>query len=922
MDIRTPGIVSSKLLAQRFVAKQPSSTFQKTNVPQDQFMSVPKVKLPQKIRFGTVQSEKTPTELLQQQGVLVAGAAGTMGQDILQNARQGMFNTYAMDMNLKGAQKALAQINDKLLTATAKGIVKEDAFWDIHHNTKAEALDGQRLEKPASEGGYSPEDFPQVGLVVEAIFENMAVKKKLFGNIEQRVNPKTILATNTSTLSVNEMAEGLQHPERFIGLHYFLPAVSNRLVEVIPGKLTSPEVVKQTINYARAIGKVPVLVKHDSPGFAANRLLITAAAEALHLYEDGYGSAETIDKIANKMLWGKLADMPMAQKSLMPPFVLFQKYGGLGVEIAQNIGKLGPYYKPSNILLNEHQRVQEVVKGPLKRAKSLRDDVEKSYNEAVLAWQKAEAGKNTEASKTLAAEFKIEEQQKLLARSREEVAKLEAEAKYFGNGYPKVDVAGRHETPDAKKQIIENRLYGALYGAAIQMVSEGLCEKEDIDNIAHLGFKWSFAPFASMQQQGPEKVKAALDAIKTRYGNDFKIPELPDTELNYVKTRLSEKNGALFITLDRVQSDMGAENFNTLASVTLRALKKTVEDAQENPKVKAIVIESNGGKVFSGGANLDEIKDNLNLPAVEKFVQLGLDTMNTIAASKKPTIAKVQGDAYGGGVELALACDKIVASHKATFTLPEVKLALFPGWGGPDRLAGKIGKPMAHALIGGGQSKIGALDAYFKAIPGLYNLVNQKLKWGINTPGSRLDAQTAHRLGLIHVLTSSQGLDDTVDQLLEQPEFLQKFDPQKTDPAIDPHRGLKRYQRAEDYPADIAQQFHLATIQQENVKNAGRFSQAGLALSTRMIENAGTDKAGKYTQNELKVIIENVAARNQKLMQLVDSAIAGANGNKMGSMKILAKAIATDKYTVPALLKSVVTLPVRIGASVFRPKSK
>jgi len=124
--------------------------------------------------------------------------------------------------------------------------------------------------------------------------EKMDLKKQIFARLDQLAGPKTILATNTSALSVSELAESTRHPERVIGIHFFNPVHRMQLVEVVVGRRTSPEVVHRAVRFVQQIGKLPVVVK-DSPGFLVNRILMPYLIEAGHLFANG-ASVENIDQ--------------------------------------------------------------------------------------------------------------------------------------------------------------------------------------------------------------------------------------------------------------------------------------------------------------------------------------------------------------------------------------------------------------------------------------------------------------------------------------------------------------------------------------------------------------------------------------------------------------------------------------------------
>jgi len=134
-----------------------------------------------------------------------------------------------------------------------------------------------------------------VDLVIEAAVEKLAAKQAIFRDLEGRARPDTVLATNTSALSIDAIAGGLTHPERVVGLHFFNPVHRMQLVEIVRGSRTSPDALATAVQFAKAMGKLPVLVK-DSPGFLVNRILLPYMTEAVRLFREG-GEVETIDRV-------------------------------------------------------------------------------------------------------------------------------------------------------------------------------------------------------------------------------------------------------------------------------------------------------------------------------------------------------------------------------------------------------------------------------------------------------------------------------------------------------------------------------------------------------------------------------------------------------------------------------------------------
>ena len=137
-------------------------------------------------------------------------------------------------------------------------------------------------------------DFARCGLVVEAVFEDMQVKIDALTDVEKHLAEDAWLATNTSSLSVDEIARHLERPERFCGLHYFNPVPASKLVEVVIGEQTGEELTALATEWVRGLGKTPVVVK-DAPGFASSRLGVAIALEAIRMVEEGVASPEDID---------------------------------------------------------------------------------------------------------------------------------------------------------------------------------------------------------------------------------------------------------------------------------------------------------------------------------------------------------------------------------------------------------------------------------------------------------------------------------------------------------------------------------------------------------------------------------------------------------------------------------------------------
>lgn len=211
--------------------------------------------------------------------VFIVGS-GTMGAGIAQVFAAKEHSVVLYDINDTLVEKGYAGIVNALNKQAAKSIISEEQKNSILSNLKTST---------------DLNDAKDSRLVIEAIIENIQIKKELFVKLDVICNEQTIFATNTSSLSITEIAAGLKRSDKVIGMHFFNPAPVMKLVEVISGIATCEETRKAVWETAVAIGKEPVYVK-EAPGFVVNRMLIPMINEAISILAEGVASAEDIDK--------------------------------------------------------------------------------------------------------------------------------------------------------------------------------------------------------------------------------------------------------------------------------------------------------------------------------------------------------------------------------------------------------------------------------------------------------------------------------------------------------------------------------------------------------------------------------------------------------------------------------------------------
>ncbi len=207
--------------------------------------------------------------------------AGSMGSGIAHLAARSGFEVALRDVTLDAVTRAIKGMEKLDARAVEKGAVTSDqAKAVVARITPTDKL----------------EDLAGVDFVIEAVFENMDVKKEVFSKLDSITRPDIILATNTSSMSITEISKMTKRPEKVVGMHFFNPAQVMKLVEVIRGFDTSDETVAATMELSRQLTREPVEVKIDSPGFIVNRCLMALFIEAFKLLEEGVATVEDIDK--------------------------------------------------------------------------------------------------------------------------------------------------------------------------------------------------------------------------------------------------------------------------------------------------------------------------------------------------------------------------------------------------------------------------------------------------------------------------------------------------------------------------------------------------------------------------------------------------------------------------------------------------
>ena len=525
--------------------------------------------------------------------VAVLGA-GNMGSGIAQACAQAGLTVYMRDIKPEFVQKGRERIEGPLRKRAAEGKMKPE---DV------DALMG-RLHGTTD----LKEAVQNADLVIEAVFEDLKVKQEVFAEASKYAPKDAIFATNTSSLSVTAMAAVTDRPAQFGGLHFFYPAMINKLVEVVDGKNTSPETLDALMAFSRRIGKVPIRTA-DAAGFAVNRFFVPWVNESVRLLEEGVADIPTIEAAAKE-----------AFQIGMGPFELMNV---TGVPIS----------------LHAETTLYQAFGEAYRPAKLLEQQVATKQN-----W----------------------------------------------------DLSG---TPNpAKFEAVKERLYGVAFGIATHLVDEGVCTRVDTDKGATIGLRWAKGPFEMMNALGIEKSAAAVRKYSDKWGKAFPMPrslaaqEAAGKPWHLPKVRAEYLGNVAVVTIDR------PEALNALNPDVLSDLRAAFQEVNQKPGVRAVVLTGEGQKAFVAGADIKFMSDKTPLEARE-FTTLGQQIFRDIEMGKLPVIAAINGFAFGGGLELAMSCDILLASDNAVFGLPEVGLGIHPGFGGTQRAPRLLGVQRAKELV-------------------------------------------------------------------------------------------------------------------------------------------------------------------------------------------------------------------------------
>jgi enoyl-CoA hydratase/3-hydroxyacyl-CoA dehydrogenase len=565
--------------------------------------------------------------------IAVVGA-GTMGHGIAEVAAMSGYKVFLADISDEILKNALEKIRWSLGKLSEKGQLKESVDTIMSRITPIVNL---------KEGKYT-EEFAKVisqsDFVIEAIPERLDLKQELFKFLDKHAPSHAILATNTSSLPISEIAAVTNRPDKVVGMHFFNPPPLMPLVEIIKGNKTSDETVKITYELAKRFGKQPVIVKKDVPGFIVNRILGRFLNEACWTVVRGKASIIEVDSAVRYRLGFPMGAFELADYSGIDVFYLvFTAMTQRGLKMTGCPLFKEKYEKKEFGMKTGKGFYEYPAPGKYVRPKIPKDAGQKVDIVALLAPAINEAAWLLEND----------------VASMDDIDK----AVMLGLGWP--------------KGIFE---YADEFG---------------IDTVVNTLRRLKEETGLEEYEPNPLLVKMVEEGrLGRKTGKGFREYR-PVEEIAKETILVRLEKPIAWIILNR------PDKLNPINEKMIKELSETLDELELNDDIRVVVI-TGAGRAFSAGADITGFMGVSPVKAAifsRKFQELTLK----IEYYTKPVIAALNGYTLGGGLEIAMSADFRIASETAMLGQPEIRLGIIPGAGGTQRLARLIGPSKAKELI-------------------------------------------------------------------------------------------------------------------------------------------------------------------------------------------------------------------------------
>jgi enoyl-CoA hydratase / 3-hydroxyacyl-CoA dehydrogenase len=623
--------------------------------------------------------------------------AGTMGGEIAQAIASSDIPVVLKDIEQKFVDHGLEKARE-VTKGQLDRLVSKEKLTQEQADARLEEVMGLIT------GAIDYSGFGDVDFVIEAAPERMEIKQKVFRELDEVTPGRAILASNTSSLSVTEMGEATLRSDKVIGFHFFYPASVMPLVEIVEGEDASEETVAAAINFAQAIRKQPITCA-EVPGFVVNRILNSAVGEVWRAQEEQGLSIKKIDEAVT----------------------------------AANVAPMGPFVLGDLLGLDTILHVAEHL------------------NEAY------------------GSSFYVHEGMKKLVEDGKLGAKSGGEG-FYKDGEPQLP--GDAE-PDGEA-LAELMSLKALVEACL-LLDEGVCSARELDlgMMAGAGMdprRGIFPPLMKVDMTGLDEALEKLERAKDEHGERFDPPVI--LRRLVAQGRLGQKSGQGFYPYPQPDEGEQPETvkletrdylavawlanppMNAISPQVIKDLRVVWDRVKEADGLGAMVICSSNPLVFSAGADIKAFTQ-MDEAGGRELIDGGHALLRELGQSRVSTVAAVNSIAFGGGCELAMACDFRIAAESAIFGQPEIKLGLIPGFGGTQRLPRLVGtaKGLEMNLIGDAitASEASEFGLANRVVPD-HELFETALAWGRKLAGQAPVAVEQAKL------VSDQGdLDEGID---------------------------------------------------------------------------------------------------------------------------------------------------------------
>jgi enoyl-CoA hydratase/3-hydroxyacyl-CoA dehydrogenase len=578
--------------------------------------------------------------------VTVLGA-GVMGHGIAEVTALSGFEVALYDVRQEFLKSGLEKIKWSLSKFVEKGAItkknSDDALRRIHGSL---ALD---------------QAVTNSDLVIEAAPEEINVKTQLFKEVDREASRRTILASNTSTLPITELAQATGRPERFVGLHFFNPPPLMPLLEVIRGEQTDDETFNLSVEFGKKLGKEVIICRKDVPGFIVNRILGPLLNEAAWTVERKQGTLEQVDSTAVYKV-----GLPMG---------LFELADYSGIDTIYKASEAVRSRDPSNVL------IAPIFKDMFERKKLGRKSGEGFYS----------YGPGAKGRPTI--------------------------SKGDGDGIDPLLV------------------FAPAVNASAWLIRNSVCSKEDLDRAVKLGLGFPEGILQMADRWGIDRIVNTLREKQKIYGEFYKPDPLLEDLVGNNRTGVAIGKGFYDYSSSEKKLDEiiirrspplawiilnRPHRLNTVTQKLVQELADSVRELELDGSIRVIVVRGQGNRAFSAGADLTAFESSSPSKMFDS-ARKWFEAFTLLEKLPKPVVAAIEGYAFGGGCELALACDFRLASEDSQIGLTEAKLGLIPGAGGTQRLVRMVGLAKAKEMIFLGQRltaeealKIGLVNRVFK----------------------------------------------------------------------------------------------------------------------------------------------------------------------------------------------------------------